>query len=128
MRTVQRAPVTGVVLLVAVLTVVQATVGLGAVGWTVGLLASATAAGLLAVALHRTRTIRFGPANVVTLVRATLGQAVAALVAASFVGVDHRALLLGLTALALALDAVDGHVARRSQSVTRLGARFDMEA
>jgi phosphatidylglycerophosphate synthase len=110
------------------LTLVQATVGLGAVGWTVGLLASATAAGLLALALHRTGTTRLGPANVVTLVRATLGQAVAALVAASFVGVDHRALLLGLTALALALDAVDGHVARRSQSVTRLGARFDMEA
>jgi phosphatidylglycerophosphate synthase len=127
-RTVQRAPVTGVVLLVAVLTVVQATVGLGAVGWTVGLLASATAAGLLAVALHRTRTTRFGPANVVTLVRATLGQAVAALVAASFVDVDHRGLLLGLTAVALALDAVDGRVARRTHSVTPLGARFDMEA
>ncbi len=128
MRTVQRAPVTGVVLLVALLTLVQATVGLGAVGWTVGLLASATAAGLLAVALHRAGTTRFGPANVVTLVRVTLGQAVAALVAASFVGVDHRALLLGLTALALALDAVDGHVARRTHSVTPLGARFDMEA
>ena len=125
---VQRAPVTGVVLLVALLTLVQATVGLGAVGWTVGLLASATAAGLLAVALHRAGTTRFGPANVVTLVRATLGQAVAALVAASLVGVDHRALLLGLTALALALDAIDGHVARRTHSVTPLGARFDMEA
>ena len=48
--------------------------------------------------------------------------------AASFVGVDHQALLLGLTALALALDAIDGHVARRTLSVTPLGARFDMEA
>ncbi|HEY7989351.1 MAG TPA: CDP-alcohol phosphatidyltransferase family protein [Lapillicoccus sp.] len=128
MRTVQRAPVTGVVLLVALLTLVQATVGLGVGGWTVGVLAAATAAGLLAVALHRAGTTRFGPANVVTLVRVTLGQAVAALVAASFVGVDHRGLLLGLTALALALDAIDGHVARRTGSVTPLGARFDMEA
>lgn len=128
MRTVQRAPVTGVVLLVAVLTMVQATVGLGALGWTVGLLASVTAAGLLAVALHRAETTRFGPGNVVTLVRATLGQTVAALVAASFVGVDHRGLLVGLAALALALDAVDGQVARRTRSVTPLGARFDMEA
>ena len=127
MRTVQRAPVAAVVLLVALLAVFQATVGLGVVGWTVGLVASATAAALLAVALHRTRTTRFGPANGVTLVRATLGQAVAALVAASFTGVDHRGLLLGLTALALVLDAVDGRVARRTRSVTRLGARFDME-
>ena len=127
MRTVQRAPVAAVVLLVALLAVFQATVGLGVVGWTVGLVASATAAALLAVALHRARTTRFGPANGVTLVRATLGQAVAALVAASFTGVDHRGLLLGLTALALVLDAVDGRVARRTHSVTRLGARFDME-
>jgi len=126
-RTVQRAPVTGVVLLVALLAVFQATVGLGVVGWTVGLVASATAAALLAVALHRARTTRFGPANGVTLARATLGQAVAALVAASFAGVDHRGLLLGLTVLALALDAVDGRLARRTHSVTRLGARFDME-
>jgi phosphatidylglycerophosphate synthase len=109
------------------LAVFQATVGLGVVGWTVGLFASVTAAGLLAVALHRARTTRFGPANHVTLVRATLGQAVAALVAASFAGLDHRGLLLSLTALALALDAVDGRVARRTHSVTRLGARFDME-
>jgi phosphatidylglycerophosphate synthase len=126
-RTVQRAPVTGVVLVVALLTLVQVTVGLGAVGWAFGLLASATATGLLAVALHRAGTTRFGPANGVTLVRATLGQAVAALVAASFAGVDHLGLLLGLTTLALVLDAVDGRVARRTHSVTRLGARFDME-
>jgi len=125
--TVQRAPVTGVVLLVALLTVVQGAVGLGAVGWTAGLVASTTGAALLALGLHRTRTTRFGPANVVTLVRATLGQAVAALVAASFAGPDHRALLVSLAAIALALDLVDGRVARQTGSVTALGARFDME-
>ncbi len=128
MRTAQRAPVSGLVLVIALLTVVQATVGLGAVGWAVGVAVATTAAVLLAVALHRSGTTRFGPANVLTLVRASLGQGVAALVAASFAGHGHRGLLLTLTALALALDAVDGHVARRTRSVTTLGARFDMEA
>jgi phosphatidylglycerophosphate synthase len=125
--TVQRAPVTGVVLLVALLTAVQSALGLGAVGWMAGLAASTTGAALLAVSLHRTGTTRLGPANIVTLVRATLGQAVAALVAASFAGLDHRGLLVSLTAVALALDLVDGRVARGTGSVTALGARFDME-
>jgi phosphatidylglycerophosphate synthase len=125
--TVQRAPVTGVVLLVALLTAVQGALGLGAVGWMAGLAASTTGAALLAVSLHRTGTTRLGPANIVTLVRATLGQAVAALVAASFAGLDHRGLLVSLTAVALALDLVDGRVARGTGSVTALGARFDME-
>ena len=128
MRTVQRAPVSGLVLVVALLAAIQATVGLNAVGWAVGLVVATTATVLLAVALHRAGTTRFGPANVVTLVRASLGQVVAALVAASFAGLDHRTLLMWLTALALALDAVDGRVARRTRSVTPLGARFDMEA
>ena len=128
MRTVQRAPVSGLVLVVALLTAVQTAVGLGAVGWAVGVSTASTAAALLAVGLHRTATTRFGPANVVTLVRASLGLAVAAMVAGSFAGTDHRGLLVALTAVALALDAVDGRVARRTGSVTPLGARFDMEA
>ena len=128
MRTVQRAPVSGLVLLVALLTTTQVSVGLGAAGWLVGLAAGLTAAVLLAVGLHRTATTRFGPANVVTLVRATLGQLGAALVAASFAGVDHHRLLVAVTGVALLLDAVDGRVARRTGSVTPLGARFDMEA
>jgi phosphatidylglycerophosphate synthase len=127
-RTVQRAPVGGLLLLLTVLTAVQAGVGLGPVGWTVGLAAATTAAALLAVALRRAGTTRFGAANVVTLVRATLGQAVAALVAASLAGLDHRSLLIWLTAVALLLDAVDGRVARWTGSITPLGARFDMEA
>jgi phosphatidylglycerophosphate synthase len=120
--------VTGLVLLVASLTTIQVSVGLGAAGWLVGLAAGTTAAIVLAVALQRTATTRFGPANVITLIRATVGQVVAALVAASFAGLDHHGLLVGLTVLALLLDAVDGQVARRTGSVTRLGARFDMEA
>jgi phosphatidylglycerophosphate synthase len=127
-RTVQQAPVSGLVLVVALLATVQASIGLGAVGWVVGVAVATTAGVLLALALHVTGTARFGPANVVTLVRASLGQAVAALVAASFAGTDHRTLLVALTGMALMLDAVDGQVARRTGSVTALGARFDMEA
>lgn len=128
MRTVQRAPVCGLLLLIALLATIQVSVGLGVAGWLVGLAAGITAAVLLAAGLDRRATVRFGPANVVTLVRATLGQVVAALVAASFAGLDHHGLLVTLTVLALLLDAVDGRVARRTGSVTALGARFDMEA
>lgn len=117
----------GVVLVVALLGAAEATVGLGALGWAVGLGAATSAAVLLARALQRTATTRFGPANVVTLVRASIGQVVAALVAASFTGTDHRTVLVALAAIALLLDAVDGQVARRTGSVTALGARFDME-
>src|SRR5690606_19124180 len=35
--------------------------------------------------------------------------------------------LVALTAVALALDAVDGYVARRTGTASALGARFDME-
>ena len=63
-----------------------------------------------------------------TLVRASLGLAVAALVAASFAGLGPSRTARGVDRLALALDAVDGRVARRTRSVTPLGARFDMEA
>lgn len=128
MRTVQRVPASGLALLLALLTVLEVSVGLGGLGWAVGIATAGTAAGLLAVALHRTASTRFGPANVVTLTRTAVGQAVAALVAASFAGLDHRAVLVGLTAVALALDAVDGRVARLTGSVSRFGARFDMEA
>jgi hypothetical protein len=66
------------------------------------------------------------PASWVTLTRATIAVAVAAIVADSF---DHAipvALLVSLAAVALALDAVDGWVARRTWT-TAWGARFDGE-
>ena len=49
------------------------------------------------------------------------------LVAASFVAPIPVPLLIGLVVPALALDAVDGWVARRTGTMTELGARFDME-
>ncbi len=124
MRTVQQASqqvsVSGVILVIALLGAVEATVGLGALGWAVGLGTATSAAVLLARARQRTATTRFGPANVVTLVRASIGQVVAALVAASFSGTDHRTVLVALATVALLLDAVDGQVARRTGSVTRV--------
>ncbi|MDA0566535.1 CDP-alcohol phosphatidyltransferase family protein [Streptomonospora sp. S1-112] len=81
---------------------------------------------------------RFGPADAVTLVRAVLVGGVAALVADGLVadglagGPEHpgdpaRWVLAALAAVALALDALDGRVARRTRTVSPLGARFDME-
>src|ERR671915_1142380 len=69
----------------------------------------------------------WGPASWVTLARATLAVGVAALAAASFTHGTPVALLVALAAVALALDAVDGRVARRTGTATALGARFDGE-
>jgi phosphatidylglycerophosphate synthase len=73
------------------------------------------------------RVVVRGPANQVTLTRALLSLVVALMVADSFVAPVARGLLVGTAALALALDWVDGQVARRTGTVTAFGARFDME-
>jgi phosphatidylglycerophosphate synthase len=70
---------------------------------------------------------RLGPANCVTLARATLALAVAALAAASFTHDTPVALLVTLAAVALVLDGVDGWLARRTGMASELGARFDGE-
>ena len=62
-----------------------------------------------------------------TAVRSTLVGLVTALVATSFTMPISVPLLIGLTTAALALDAVDGWIARRTQTISELGARFDME-
>jgi phosphatidylglycerophosphate synthase len=65
-----------------------------------------------------------GPADRVTLARTVLACGVAALVAQPGNG---RGWLVGLAALALVLDGLDGRVARQTATVSRVGARFDME-
>jgi phosphatidylglycerophosphate synthase len=70
---------------------------------------------------------QWGPASWVTLARATLAVGVAALAADSFAHGTPVALLVTLAAVALALDAADGWVARRTGTATALGARFDGE-
>ncbi len=71
---------------------------------------------------------RFGPANIITAIRAAM---------ASFFGAamlfgdlaDHTELyaLVLLVVIALALDGVDGYLARRTRLQSALGTRFDME-
>lgn len=68
-----------------------------------------------------------GPADHVTLARVVLTGAAAALVAAHLAGAAHTAALVAVASAALVLDGVDGQVARRTGTASRLGARFDME-
>jgi phosphatidylglycerophosphate synthase len=100
--------------------------------------AAATVVGLacgvvLAVAAARRAVVdgvvRLGPADLVTLARAVLACGVAALVAESLpTGADVVRTLVPLTAVALALDFVDGRVARRTRTASAFGARLDGEA
>ncbi|GHE20221.1 CDP-alcohol phosphatidyltransferase family protein [Halomonas urumqiensis] len=68
-----------------------------------------------------------GAANRVTLARGVLVALLAgALVDPARLAV-HGSWLAGLALLSLALDGVDGWVARQTDSASELGARFDME-
>jgi phosphatidylglycerophosphate synthase len=113
---------TGVLLgQVGVLGALSATVGLSLTGWLVGLACGAAMAAVAA------KAARLGPADRVTMARAVLVGGVAALTADAFRGPTPVAVLVTLTAVALVLDSVDGQVARRTGTVSELGARLDME-
>ncbi|WP_326818292.1 CDP-alcohol phosphatidyltransferase family protein [Streptomyces sp. NBC_01762] len=103
------------------------TTGLGTAGWLTGLVFTAGVWAVLTRALNQAGNRPFGPANGVTLARTTLVGGVTALVADSFVSRPPVGVLVALTTVALILDAVDGHVARRTGTASSLGARFDME-
>jgi phosphatidylglycerophosphate synthase len=118
--TVRTGPVVGLAGQLVVLTALAATTGLGPLGWLAGV-----SVGL--VTLAALRRVRLGPADRVTLTRATLVGGVTALVADSVTRPVPVAVLVALAAVALALDAVDGKVARRTGTVSAVGARFDME-
>ena len=120
-------PVTGLIAQVLLLAVLAATAGLDAAGWVVAVVCAATMAAALTRGLARGSGAGLGPASWVTLARATLAVGVAALAADSLTHDRPVALLVALAALALALDAVDGRVARRTGTATALGARFDGE-
>ncbi len=68
-----------------------------------------------------------GAANQITLVRATLVVPVAALILQPAPADAALWWIVGICAAAMALDGLDGLVARRSGQETRFGARFDME-
>ncbi|WP_442929890.1 CDP-alcohol phosphatidyltransferase family protein [Micromonospora sp. WMMC241] len=103
------------------------TVGLGPAGWLAGLVYGVVTLVVLGRGLRRSGAERLGPADWVTLGRATLAGGVTALVADSFSRPVAVPVLVVLTAVALSLDWVDGQVARRTGTVSALGARFDME-
>ncbi|TNM46023.1 CDP-alcohol phosphatidyltransferase family protein [Nocardioides albidus] len=74
--------------------------------------------------------VQLGPADRVTAVRAVLACCVAGLtVRGLVVPLSDRltTALVAISAVALALDAVDGYVARRTRTASAFGARFDME-
>ena len=127
MRAVRTGPVTGLLCQLAVTVSLAATVGLGALGWVVGISYGVIANLLLARGLARHGADQLGPADRVTLIRATLAGGVTALVADSFSRPTPVTALVALTIVALVLDAVDGWVARRTMTTSALGARYDGE-
>lgn len=127
MRSVHHGPPTWLVAQVAVLSTLAATFGLGALGWALGMACAALIDAGLALGLARIGARRIGPADRVTLTRATLACGVAALTADAFVRPPAVSALVALTVVALVLDSVDGAVARRTGTTSALGARFDME-
>jgi phosphatidylglycerophosphate synthase len=81
---------------------------------------------IIFLAFFRRGPGRFGAANRITLLRVAL----LALVAGSYGEVPGAALcwaIIGVTTTALILDGFDGFVARKSQTHSAFGARFDME-
>ena len=113
---------------------------------TLGLAYLVVSTVLLTVGLRRRGAQRFGPANTVTATRSMLVGLVTALTVAALEdaagpvrpeapldapasagAVGATVLFVTLVACALALDGVDGYVARRTASESDLGARFDME-
>jgi phosphatidylglycerophosphate synthase len=120
----------------AVVLAVLATIGVAAVlaPWLddrtlvlrTAVLAAAGGGGLLALALRHLQGRRFGAANMVTLGRAALTLLLVALLGTAPTPVLGW-LLVGLGTLGVALDGVDGALARGRNEASAFGARFDME-
>ncbi len=96
------------------------------IAWRAALAALVGGALLLGLCARHLQSPVFGWANGVTL-----GRGVLTLLLAAFLGVEGGTAvgwwLVGLAALAVALDGVDGRVARRRNEASTFGARFDME-
>jgi phosphatidylglycerophosphate synthase len=127
LSTILRTSIVGMLGTAALLGVLSATAGLGVDGWITGLAAGLAAGALIAVARTRSDEPSLHPADWVTLTRAILAAGVAGLVADSFSRSVSITALVTLSISALVLDAVDGQVARRTNSATPLGARIDGE-
>jgi phosphatidylglycerophosphate synthase len=128
---VRTGPVVGLIVQVVLLAGLAATAGLGSAGWLAGIAYGAVTCIAVTRGLERSGgrsgADQLGPADWVTLTRATLVGGVAALTVDSFDRPAPVAVLVSLTVVALVLDGVDGQVARRTGTATEFGARFDME-
>ncbi len=122
-----RAPVVGLAAQLALLALLGSTLGLTATGLIAGAAYGLVLCGLLGAGLERAGMSHIGPANAVTLARALLVGGVTAMVVTSFAHPVSTPFLVAIAGVALALDGVDGQVARRTGNTTALGARFDME-
>lgn len=132
-------PAVGMATQVVLLAVLAAGVGLGSSGWLIGTAYAIVVWATLTFGVRRAGLRTFGAANWVTLARAILVGGVTALVANVMAGVllgdvggvhhtgTAMTVIIVLAAVALALDGVDGQVARRTGTTSALGARFDME-
>jgi phosphatidylglycerophosphate synthase len=123
--TVRTGPLLGLATQVAVLGALTLTIGLSSAAWAAGLAFGLVTWGVL-------RDVELGPADRVTLARATLvGGVLALTIDALTIDALTRPVpaagVVPLAAVALSLDAVDGWVARRTGTSSALGARFDME-
>jgi phosphatidylglycerophosphate synthase len=126
-RTVRTGPVIGLIAQLALLAALAGTVGLDGAGWIIGVACGVGVNTTVAIGLARNGDDALGPADRVTLARATLVGGIAALTADSFAHAAPVTTLVVLIVVALVGDAVDGWVARRTQTASTLGARFDME-
>jgi phosphatidylglycerophosphate synthase len=124
---VRTGPVIGLVGQGVLLAALDRTAGLGAAGWLAGMVYALVLCAALNNGLERSGSATLGPADRVTLVRATLVGAVTALAADALTRPVSLTALVSLACVALALDWVDGRVARGTGTVSALGARFDME-
>jgi phosphatidylglycerophosphate synthase len=94
--------------------------------WRAGALALAGGSLLLVLIARHLRAATFGAANTVTLVRGVLTLLLLALLGAP--ASDALAwLVVALATVAVALDGVDGKLARARNEASTFGARFDME-
>jgi phosphatidylglycerophosphate synthase len=112
---------------VMLLVILATIVSLDLAGWVTGITYGVLIGATLTWGLHYTGARALGPADWVTLVRASLVGCVTVLTADSFRTPVPVRLLVGIATVALALDWLDGQVARRTGTVSPLGTRFDYE-
>lgn len=127
---VRRGLAAALIGLVVLLLGLAAAPGIHAGGVAAGLACGTVLVVAAARSARRAGVETWGPADLVTLGRAALACGVGALVVDSAANGAAGGVpaLVGLACVALVLDAVDGRVARRTGTTSRLGARLDGEA